>query len=130
MGNVDDDATAAQLRKFPTASSADARGSVAHWSSGILWASGMRNEVGIRFDNSNPRRLWGVENGVDYARRDDLGDVHNDNPGEEVNLFDRPGGASFGSILSLYIYMEFLFAGRSINNHALQNICDYSKLVI
>jgi hypothetical protein len=29
----------------------------------------MRNEVGIRFDYSNPRRLWGVENGVDNVQR-------------------------------------------------------------
>ena len=29
----------------------------------------MRNEVGIRFDYSNPRRLWGVENGVDSVQR-------------------------------------------------------------
>lgn len=31
--------------------------------------TGMRNEVGIRFDYSNPRRLWGVENGVDNVQR-------------------------------------------------------------
>lgn len=60
-------------------------------SGGELFAAGLRNEVGLALDHLG--RLWGVENG-----RDDLhagGDVamHNDNPAEEINLFDvtRPG---------------------------------------
>ncbi|HEY7375564.1 MAG TPA: PQQ-dependent sugar dehydrogenase, partial [Polyangia bacterium] len=53
------------------------------------FAYGLRNEVGLTIDSKN--RLWGVENG-----RDNLmvgGDIHYDNPAEEVNLFDlnRPG---------------------------------------
>jgi len=56
---------------------------------GELFASGLRNEVGLFIDSKG--RMWGVENG-----RDNLmlgGDIHYDNPGEEVNLFDtaRPG---------------------------------------
>jgi len=56
---------------------------------GELFASGLRNEVGLFIDSKN--RMWGVENG-----RDNLmvgGDIHFDNPAEEVNLFDlnRPG---------------------------------------
>jgi len=56
---------------------------------GEPFAYGLRNEVGLSIDSKN--RMWGVENG-----RDNLmvgGDIHFDNPAEEVNLFDldRPG---------------------------------------
>jgi glucose/arabinose dehydrogenase len=59
-------------------------------SAGELFAAGLRNEVGLSIDSKG--RMWGVENG-----RDNLSvggeDIHFDNPGEEVNLFDtnRPG---------------------------------------
>jgi len=58
-------------------------------SGGEVFAYGLRNEVGLSIDSRG--RMWGVENG-----RDNLmvgGDIHYDNPGEEVNLFDaaRPG---------------------------------------
>jgi len=60
------------------------------WSKGELFADGLRNEVGIRFDKSG--RLWGVENGVDNLYRADLGgDIHENNPAEEMNLFTEPG---------------------------------------
>jgi len=50
----------------------------------------MRNEVGIRFDNES--RLWGVENGCDDVARSDLGgDIHTDNPSEEMNFFAQSG---------------------------------------
>jgi len=54
------------------------------------WADGLRNEVGLTF---GPRgRLWGVQNGIDNLRRRDLGgDIHADNPAEELNLLDQPG---------------------------------------
>jgi glucose/arabinose dehydrogenase len=56
---------------------------------GEVFAAGLRNEVGLSMDTKG--RLWGVENG-----RDNLvlgGDIHFDNPAEEVNLFDpnKPG---------------------------------------
>jgi glucose/arabinose dehydrogenase len=58
-------------------------------SGGEVFAYGLRNEVGLSLDSRG--RLWGVENG-----RDNLmvgGDIHYDNPAEEVNLFDvdKPG---------------------------------------
>lgn len=53
-------------------------------------ADGTRNEVGLRFDSQG--RLWGVENGSDDLNRSDLGgDIHTNNPAEELNLFDHPG---------------------------------------
>ncbi|KYQ88945.1 hypothetical protein DLAC_10529 [Tieghemostelium lacteum] len=55
------------------------------------WFDGLRNEVGLRFDHLG--RLWGVENGMDNLKRNDWtpSDIHNDNPCEEVNLFERQG---------------------------------------
>lgn len=48
-----------------------------------MYAIGLRNEVGIRFDKDG--RLWGVENGMDNLFRADLGgDIHQNNPGEEL----------------------------------------------
>ncbi|ELR20785.1 Lsorbosone dehydrogenase [Acanthamoeba castellanii str. Neff] len=88
LKNVDMDDKSAMIRRFinPAAYTTSHQ-----WDDGEIWARGMRNEVGIRFDYSNPRRLWGVENGVDNVQRVDMGDVHNDNPSEEVNIFDKPG---------------------------------------
>jgi glucose/arabinose dehydrogenase len=56
---------------------------------GEAFAYGLRNEVGLFIDGRN--RMWGVENGRDNLMVD--GDIHFDNPAEEVNLFDlaRPG---------------------------------------
>lgn len=60
------------------------------YASGETFASGLRNEVGLDFDKYSI--LWGVENGADRLERDDLGgDIHNDNPGEEINKFVREG---------------------------------------
>ena len=87
-GNVDADSHRSRVRAFdgralPTATSID-------FNSGVVWADGLRNEVGLAFDASGT--LWGVENGADNLNRADIGgDVHNDNPGEELNRLDDPG---------------------------------------
>lgn len=50
----------------------------------------MRNEVGLALDGFG--QIWGVENGMDDLFDGDLGgDIHNTNPGEELNLFSTPG---------------------------------------
>ncbi|KAG6554811.1 hypothetical protein Mapa_003394 [Marchantia paleacea] len=65
------------------------------FANGVVFADGLRNEVGLAFDSRG--RLWGVENGVDSLERDDLGgDIHNDNPAEEMNLFDGRPGTHYG----------------------------------
>ena len=57
------------------------------YASGSVVASGMRNEVGLFMAPGD--RLWGVENGRDNLIDDDLGgDIHTDNPGEEINRVD------------------------------------------
>jgi len=53
---------------------------------GEVFADGLRNEVGLAFDRHGV--LWGVENGPDNLKRSDLGgDIHYNNPGEELNRF-------------------------------------------
>lgn len=62
-----------------------------------VFADGLRNEVGLSFDRHGI--LWGVENGADNLRREDLGgDIHEDNPAEELNRFDprQPSGLHYG----------------------------------
>ena len=87
-GNVDANSHRSRVRVFdglalPTATSID-------FNSGMVWADGLRNEVGLALDADGT--LWGVENGADNLVRADIGgDVHNDNPGEEVNRLDQPG---------------------------------------
>ncbi|HSR95944.1 MAG TPA: PQQ-dependent sugar dehydrogenase [Kofleriaceae bacterium] len=62
------------------------------YASGETFASGMRNEVGLYVDARD--RIWGVENGRDMLRSN--GDIHNENPAEEVNLMDGAGSSFFG----------------------------------
>jgi glucose/arabinose dehydrogenase len=80
--NIDEGGAAshAKIHQFNTPISA-----AVDWASGSLFADGIRNEVGIRFDSRG--RLWGVENGMDNVHRADLGgDIHQNNPAEELNL--------------------------------------------
>ncbi len=92
-GNVDtqaaERATRLMIRRF-------APGALpAEWPSGEVFATGLRNEAGLTVDRAG--RMWGMENG-----RDDLqdprfgGDIHVDNPGEELSRFDGPVGAFYG----------------------------------
>jgi glucose/arabinose dehydrogenase len=80
-----------QIRRFSIPGALPAGGIA--YATGEVVASGMRNEVGLYMDARD--RMWGVENG-----RDDLSqngsDVHNDNPGEEVNLIDGSGSSFYG----------------------------------
>jgi len=85
-GNLDANSERARIRRFPIEELDDNPA----FAEGEVFADGLRNEVGIRFDSSG--RLWGVENGRDNLERDDLGgDIHQDNPAEELNLFAEAG---------------------------------------
>jgi glucose/arabinose dehydrogenase len=88
-GNVDTNQseweTRAQIRRYVIPATLPSQG--LEYLSGEVIASGMRNEVGIFVDTDD--RLWGVENGRDNLSDPELGgDIHNDNPGEEINLVD------------------------------------------
>ena len=83
-GNVDPDSHRARIRRFNIAAWDSTR--PLEFNNGEVFADGLRNEVGLAFDSFGD--LWGVENGADNLYRDDLGgDVHNDNPAEELNRF-------------------------------------------
>jgi glucose/arabinose dehydrogenase len=96
-GNVDssaaDLASRSQIRRYVIPAKLPSGGLA--YTSGELIARGMRNEVGLFVDTQD--RLWGVENGRDNLSRADLGgDIHNDNPGEEINLVDGQGAKDYG----------------------------------
>jgi glucose/arabinose dehydrogenase len=88
LGNVDADSHRARIRRFDVASwgASFAPRIPLYFNDGEDFADGLRNEVGLAFDSYGV--LWGVENGADNLYRDDLGgDIHDDNPGEELNRF-------------------------------------------
>lgn len=82
--------TRAQIRRFAIPDSLPAAGIA--YATGEIVASGMRNEVGLYMDARD--RMWGVENGRDNLTAG--GDIHNDNPAEEVNLIDGTGSTYYG----------------------------------
>ena len=85
--NVDPSSARARVMRYALDAGPD--GGI-EWERGEVWADGLRNEVGLAFDARG--RLWGVQNGVDNLARDDLGgDIHADNPAEELNLLDEGG---------------------------------------
>jgi glucose/arabinose dehydrogenase len=85
--NVDADSSRSRIVRYRLA---DFDGTPFTFAEGEVFADGLRNEVGLAFDDQG--RLWGVENGVDNLFRSDLGgDIHENNPAEEVNLFAEPG---------------------------------------
>jgi glucose/arabinose dehydrogenase len=97
-GNVDttpkDIEVRSQIRRYQLPETLP-QGGITYPGSGELVASGMRNEAGIFIDEQD--RLWGVENGRDNLNDADLGgDIHNDNPGEEINLVDGQGSKFYG----------------------------------
>jgi glucose/arabinose dehydrogenase len=84
--NVDTNSSRAKIIRY----AASALSGGATYAQGEVFAEGLRNEVGLTLDSQG--RVWGVENGLDNLIRTDLGgDIHNDNPGEELNLFATPG---------------------------------------
>jgi glucose/arabinose dehydrogenase len=82
--------TRAQIRRFVVPGQIPPGGLA--YTTGEVVASGMRNEVGLFMDAHD--RMWGVENGRDQLTNN--GDVHNDNPGEEINLIDGTGSSYYG----------------------------------
>ena len=82
--NVDEDSHRSRIRRL-TISDQNANLPL-DYQNAEVFADGLRNEVGLAFDRHGV--LWGVENGADNLMRSDLGgDIHNDNPGEELNRF-------------------------------------------
>jgi glucose/arabinose dehydrogenase len=81
--NVDPNSFRSRIRRFSLDSS---NNFPIDFATGEVFADGLRNEVGLAFDKHGI--LWGVENGADKLRRNDLGgDITEDNPAEELNRF-------------------------------------------
>ncbi|MFW6051117.1 MAG: PQQ-dependent sugar dehydrogenase [Myxococcota bacterium] len=86
-GNVDRDSSRARILRFQMGALPEGG---FDWPDGELFADGLRNEVALGFDGEG--RLWGAQNGSDNLARDDLGgDIHADNPAEDLDRFDEPG---------------------------------------
>jgi len=105
-GNVDttpsDLATRAMVRRLVVPDPIPA-GGVAYATLEVF-ASGMRNEVGLAFDAQG--RMWGVENERDGLADLQLAGITEDNPAEELNRLDGPGARFFGYPLC---WSEFAF---------------------
>jgi glucose/arabinose dehydrogenase len=98
--NVDEDSSRSRIRRFELC---NIPSDGIPFAAGEIFADGLRNEVALAFDSMGV--LWGVENGVDNLNRQDLGgDIHEDNPAEEVNRFD-VAGRFYGYP---YCFSEFL----------------------
>jgi len=81
--NVDSDSSHSQIRKFNVSTNGVTL--PLNWNKGELSYNGLRNTAALRFDKMG--NLWSADNGIDNLVRTDLGgDIHNDNPPEEVNL--------------------------------------------
>jgi len=94
--------TRAQLRRFIIPASLPSGGLA--YASGEVIARGMRNDVGVFVDASD--HIWSVENGRDNLSDNDLGgDIHNDNPGEEINFIDGQGASFYGYPLCFSEYL-------------------------
>lgn len=88
--NVDANSDRARIIRFP----ANALSGTYTFAEGQLFADGLRNEAGLTIDARG--RLWGVENGRDDLQRPDLGtDINQDNPAEELNLFEEQNAGRF-----------------------------------
>lgn len=97
--------TRALIRRFDLTGDVPAGGF--DFASGELVASGLRNEVGLYVDAQD--RLWGVENERDSLDNPNSGgDIHDDNPAEEINLIDGQGSRFYGYPSC---YSEFRLAG-------------------
>jgi len=97
--NVDADSYRSRIRRFETPSNSNLSTLPLDFQSMEVFADGLRNEVGLAFDKHGI--LWGVENSADNLARDDLGgDIHQNNPAEELNRF-LPDASSSNSSSSM-----------------------------
>jgi len=90
-GNVDVDSYRSRIRRIDLTSDEESF----DFREAEVFADGLRNEVGLAHDAQGI--LWGVENGADNLFRSDIGgNIHEDNPAEELNKFDGPVGTFYG----------------------------------
>ncbi|CEL99108.1 unnamed protein product [Vitrella brassicaformis CCMP3155] len=96
-GNLDRSSYRARIRRFSAEDmmreTVEPEGGM-DFADGYVFADGLRNTVGIAWDLDG--KMWGVNNGMDNLFVEDLGgDIHEDNPGEELNDFPEEKAGSF-----------------------------------
>lgn len=95
-GNVDPDSFRSRIRRFDWGNDTTSVVFPLDFVEAEVFADGVRNEVGLAFDRHGD--LWGVENSADRLNRKDIGgDIHEDNPAEELNRFrEADAGKNWG----------------------------------
>ncbi|KAI9171179.1 soluble quinoprotein glucose/sorbosone dehydrogenase [Paramyrothecium foliicola] len=93
IDNMDEDALEVEsgrssIRVFKLGDLLDQESPV-NFTDGAVLGWGLRNSEGVGQDPSTGN-IWSVENSLDNMKRSGK-DIHNDNPGEELNLHGRPG---------------------------------------
>ncbi|CAL8072890.1 unnamed protein product [Orchesella dallaii] len=92
FANVSLDSDRARILKFNLGQGIQPGGF--EYSSGEVYAEGLRNAVGLAFYNAI---LWAVDNGADDLVRDDIEkDINNSNPADELIKLDKPPGSFYG----------------------------------
>lgn len=87
-GNIDFSPDHSIIRRFRV--TADPAAPAQDFATGELFANGLRNEVGLV--QTQDGTIWGVENGRDNLSDSRFGgDIHFDNPGEELHRFGAIG---------------------------------------
>lgn len=81
-GAADISSGRAQVRAFDMNSVPD--GGYDYATGGVLLGHGLRNSVGVA-EHPGTGGIWTVENSIDQMTRNGV-DIHNDNPGEELNF--------------------------------------------
>jgi glucose/arabinose dehydrogenase len=83
-GNVDADSERSRIRRFSGMDAASVAS--VEYSTGEVFADGLRNEVGLELDKTG-NYIFGVENGPDNLDRQDLGgsSINDDAAAEELN---------------------------------------------
>jgi len=85
--NIDYTDNRSDIRYFPVRGAKIPAGGW-DWYSRPIWALGLRNAVGLAIQPKT-NWLWETDQGIDDLVRDDLGgDIHDDNPPDELNLLD------------------------------------------
>ncbi|OAA71224.1 Soluble quinoprotein glucose/sorbosone dehydrogenase [Cordyceps fumosorosea ARSEF 2679] len=92
-GNIDEETAEigsgrSQLRAFTIADLVKDGAGAVEYTSGAVLGWGLRNSVGVADDPSNGH-IWTVENSIDNMKRGS-DDIHNSNPGEELNYHGAP----------------------------------------
>jgi glucose/arabinose dehydrogenase len=88
VGNVDGDSFRSRIRRIEGLAEEKSLPEPVDFTKAEIFADGLRNEVGLAWADDGKKVLYGVENGMDNLFRAELGgDIHNDNPAEELNAF-------------------------------------------